>query len=525
LNSSSGVTNSWRGFFLGWLFTLVPFLAIRKLFGPAGFAAAWSAAILGVVIFFLAVPIAVWWLHLDDYDNDFGPYPQSMARFVAEAWWMVILCGAVFGLTCWWIERKVAGYLQRRATPVPPAAKSAAGWLRRHPLGLVFSSLVLLTIVSQPHWWPPHENWWSWDLQSWSWPSRNWPWQSSAPSRLPHFTLIRERWIAPERHEDVRTPVWSPAGSVVAINGGDTLVLWDYGSDLVRTVACAPAPFPLPPPAFVSGDQILVSGGSTPDAAFSVVDVHSGAVVHEEPGPQPGAGQNENRARWLAVSPDQTTAAIVVGSSSLREEIIFYRTTDWSKIRTTGGSPAGGANYLAFAADGARFVVDYGIAGSRVFETESGRILTAASLRVYHHPAINRDGSMLAHGDGGGAHVTSVATGRRIISAPSHGVYAVAWDPVDRFVAYQDSARVHFWKPPAAAENETDGETIDTMIDERAIDIRPGAAGLAVAPDGSRVAVVNGDFVSIFAITGGLLEQTRRHVETAIGRACAVDAC
>jgi hypothetical protein len=42
----------------------------------------------------------------------------------------------------------------------------------------------------------------------------------------------------------------------------------------------------------------------------------------------------------------------------------------------------------------------------------------------------------------------------------------------------------------------------DGNVDERTIEVRPGVAGVAVSPDGSKVAVVNGGVISVFAISG-----------------------
>jgi hypothetical protein len=353
-------------------------------------------------------------------------------------------------------------------------------------------------VATRPVWWPPHE--------SWS------PLASSSET-LPHFQLVRERQMelvesGVIRDGDItRMPAWAPAGAVVAIAAFRSLAVWDVENDNIRTVGVAPE-MTERPPAFVSDDEILVAGGSAPDTAFSVVDIHSGAAGHEEPGPHTGEGQDRNRPMSFAVSPDRTVAAVTFVDRQQQPhayQTIFYRTNDWSRMRAVEDP---GRN-LAFVGDGTRYAT--GSEDGRVIaivETESGRELARIPIAASAPPAFNRDGSLGAAPDSRGVHVFKVADGQEIAFLPffsgqDRSSTPVAWDPLERFTAFQDRTFVHFWNPRGGPRSKSIGVAEDTkIIDDRMIVVRPGAAGVAVSPDGKRVAVVNGDMISIFAING-----------------------
>jgi hypothetical protein len=102
------------------------------------------------------------------------------------------------------------------------------GWLRRNAVGLAVCSLALLTIATWLLWWPPHESWWP-----------------LAPSSqtLPNFKVIQEGRIPasviPGTYSHTRMPVWSPAGTVIAIDALRAPVVWDTGNGDVRPIGDA----------------------------------------------------------------------------------------------------------------------------------------------------------------------------------------------------------------------------------------------------------------------------------------------
>jgi hypothetical protein len=537
---------------------LPPFAVARNLAGPRAFAAAWPAMGLGIAGAVLTIPAALWFERGLVADGRPEPYLAHLVRAVTEDgygwtallsgaafgavyWWIEgrfakgpgqsalqaarlavssvalltiatwmrwppLLGGAAFGVVYWWIERRFAkGHDQSAllaaapgsAAPAAcrePATGNPAGWLRRHTVGLTVSSVAFLTIVTWVLSLPPHEPWWS-----------------LAPSSqtLPHFKVIREGRVAdsliPGTYGYTRMPVWSPGGAIIAVDGLRAPVVWDTGNDDVRSIGAGsgrPDALTVPSPAFVSDRHLLIAGGGTPDIAFSVVDIQSGEIVHEEPGPYPGGGHSDNRARSLAVSPDHVVAAVTIGVTkpprqTILSQTIFYRTKGWSRIHVLENAAG-----VAFIGDGARFATTEHGQGIAIFETESGRLLMRFPFIVNGRAAFNRDGSMGAVAIGGDLRVFDVADGHDIASYrlpandPKSGPYwigAFTWDPLGRFVAFQDDNRVHFWNPAGGR---------DGTIDERTIEVRPNAAGVAVSPDGSRVAVVNGDWISVFAIDG-----------------------
>jgi WD40 repeat protein len=65
----------------------------------------------------------------------------------------------------------------------------------------------------------------------------------------------------------------------------------------------------------------------------------------------------------------------------------------------------------------------------------------------------------------------------------------VAWDPGQRYIAFVDSANIlRFWSP-----GRTGGV-------ERRFELRSPVGGIAISPDGTRVAVGNGNVISFFGV-------------------------
>jgi hypothetical protein len=476
----------------GWIVALAPFAVTRMLVGPHGFATAPSAAMLGAIVACVTLLIVLWFARIYDAGRQWGSYETQLVRVVLGYGWLVIVSGAVFGLVYWAIgqaaERRLADAPQDGAESTD---KRRGGWLRRHPAAASVAGLAVLAYAASRLWWPPHEPWWP-----------------LAPSSrtLPHFKLVRERSAelfatgAMNGGDITRTPAWSPDGPVVAVATLRSPVVWNFEKDRVETIA-AGSGMDGASPAFISDHQILVAGGSAPDTAFSAVDIYTDTVEHEEEGPHPGDGQERNRPMGLAVSPDHAVAAVSFVDRQPQPAVyqtIFYRTRDWSRIRVQEDP----GQFLAFVGDGARFAIsaEHGQVIA-IYETESGNLLTRIPIVAYGPPAFDRDGSLGAVAGGLGIRVFKVADGQEIAFYPfasgqgrSGAGTPVAWDPLGRFVAFQDRTHVHFWNY-GAKDTKT--------IDERAIEVRRGPAGVAVSPDGNRVAVVNGNVVSIFAIGGG----------------------
>ena len=89
----------------------------------------------------------------------------------------------------------------------------------------------------------------------------------------------------------------------------------------------------------------------------------------------------------------------------------------------------------------------------------------------------------------GSVRVFRVADGEQVASYPSKGLCGLSWDRRRRVLAFREFSMLHLWNPDS------------TDNDEKTIELRrPNPFGIAFAPDGSRMAVANGDYVSVFAI-------------------------
>jgi WD40 repeat protein len=282
---------------------------------------------------------------------------------------------------------------------------------------------------------------------------------------------------------------WSPDESLLAFSSGvRSLTLWDEKSDRVRKVE-VPYYYLGSHPVFVSGgQQMVVPSGSTPDIAFSVIDVVTGKVLREEPGPERGGPQNVNWATSLAVSPDESILAVAFGFARVHPPV-FYSTKTWTKIHAfdnlryrltpSGLSFAGNGKRFAFAALGDIWVVDTDTRNPVQHISAHGAVMNLA---------MNDGGTKIAANDGR-VRVFNVADGQEIASnslAPP--VYSLTWDPQGRFLTFTSHSAVHFWNPTGVG------------TDEKTIELRPSSYGIAYARDGKRVAVGNGGYTSIFAI-------------------------
>jgi DNA-binding beta-propeller fold protein YncE len=302
---------------------------------------------------------------------------------------------------------------------------------------------------------------------------------------MPRVDLLRELPI-----RGPVDPAFSPDGAKLAVhsNGQSKVVIWNNDGEIIGEPGTRHAEASLVAPLFVSGGgQIVILEGNAQNIAFSVLDATTGAVVHEEPAPdQAGA------ARALAMSPDGSV--LVVAFYQGRVPIALYATSNWSPLRLLDGLPGGSmimADDLSFDREGKRLAI--GLIGNIiVVDAATGDVVQ----RVSSAPgklALSPDGSLIAVARGFEHEVCvlRVADGKEVASyATDDFIYYVEWDPLGRFLAFETFDMLHLWNPFGPGRNEA------------TIRLRGGGAtlGLALTRDGSKLAVANGDYVSIFEI-------------------------
>jgi WD40 repeat protein len=296
---------------------------------------------------------------------------------------------------------------------------------------------------------------------------------------------------------------------------------------------------------FLAGHRLLLSSpvgeADSPeerarieDIALSVVDVETGRVVRNVPGPRPGGGPSCNEVVNLTVSPDERLVAMICSSTARQVDI--FSIGDWNRLATLnlGAGPevgARGSGGLAFSPDGKMLAVAHGDGGRiRFFETStwlpSGSLVaypprelppTGFSLRAI---AFSPEGRMVAVGSGGGGagwiHPAD-AFGRRVLAqglpADPLRVYrlsdgrlvaslegfrggvsccGLSWSPDGRYLAFQNvRGDIHFWnpfKPKAATVVARDTAPLGDFLFSR---------------DGAQLAANCRDGVKVFDVVAG----------------------
>jgi WD40 repeat protein len=256
--------------------------------------------------------------------------------------------------------------------------------------------------------------------------------------------------------------------------------------------------------------DIIFSRDVKTDVAFSVVDIASGRTVFQEHSLQPNQPGPDQVA--LALSPDGTVLMAVHDYIPGRP-ISLYDTKTWQKLSTIEAPAArSGVERLVFSADGSRLT----FASSDKFfviDARPGQMVSTLPIKVAAFIALSPDNSMAAVEEIGtdpGDYVPKAIRIFRLSDAAqvaSHGSLShgpncaeniedcglaspILWDPTGRFLVFPDGYHtIRIWNPFAGKGEDA---TIQTRYFEH---------GIALSPDGSRLAIANGDFVSVFQIS------------------------
>jgi len=306
---------------------------------------------------------------------------------------------------------------------------------------------------------------------------------------------------------------WSPDGTKIATLSayGGLLTVQDAAGRVEQEKKFPSLPSPYSPFVVSNAQKIIFSPDAKTDVAFSVVDVASGRAVFQEHLSQPhkpGLG-----GTTFVLSPDGSVLAAVQYNIPGRP-ISLYDTNTWQKLSTIETAAAqGGVGRLALSADGSKLA--FASSGKFfVFDARTGRPITITTLAVRVGGfAFSPDATMVAVEEIAtdpvfvvkGLRIFRLADGTPIAShAPPYrgpdcpenredcGLSSpILWAPSGGFLVFPDGYHtIRIWSPFAGNGEDA---TIQTRYSEGRI---------ALSPDGSRLAVVNLDFVSIFRVGG-----------------------
>ena len=304
---------------------------------------------------------------------------------------------------------------------------------------------------------------------------------------------------------------WSPDGTKIltlSIYDG-WLTVQDPAGRVEQERQFPTLPSPFSPFLASNARDIIFSRDVKTDVAFSVVDIASGRTVFQEHSLQPNQPGSDQVA--LALSPDGTVLMAVHDYIPGRP-ISLYDTKTWQKLSTIEAPAArSGVERLVFSADGIRLT----FASSDKFfviDARTGQMVSTLPIKVAAFIALSPDNSMAAVEEIGtdpGDYVPKAIRIFRLSDAAqvaSHGSLShgpncaeniedcglaspILWDPTGRFLVFPDGYHtIRIWNPFGGKGEDA---TIQTRYFEH---------GIALSPDGSQLAISNGDFVSVFQI-------------------------
>jgi WD40 repeat protein len=303
-------------------------------------------------------------------------------------------------------------------------------------------------------------------------------------------------------------------------SAGGLLTVWNDDGKITQELRRDPPSFDVGDTfAFLAQDrQIAVPPSSASNnLAFSIFDIAARTVVQEVKGLHPEGRRNMNAASQLVSSPDQSLLAVTY-SAAFNQPIAVYSTTDFSRPLALFAKPAGNGqspDRVAFSSDGALLAISQRNNKIVIYDAVSREALQRIDPfpeSFWPNSAVSFDprSAMIAVGSSeltsvsrspnGNVSIVSLKDAVRVFrikdaariasyNSLTNPVRTLVWSPDGNFIAIVDGNwHLHFWDPARPGLGQTP------------ISLRPDATSLSFSPNGTRLAVANGNYISVFAI-------------------------
>ncbi|MBV8911588.1 MAG: WD40 repeat domain-containing protein [Acetobacteraceae bacterium] len=462
---------------IAWVFLAIPFVLVRWLSGASAFSASWRAGLIGAVIGLVSIPFAVEMGRLFTIDGPNRSFLTELA-LTLPSWPHFAAAGAVGGLVYWLIEYSslppavVRLFVDSRPLPWTNGLIS-----RRVATGIAAATMIVVAIPVGRWWWRPHV-------------------YQLVEAGVPPVAFEQE-W---ESKGWIGALAWSSDSTKVtsASDNGGWLAVRDIRSGLYQERKIAQLYIQH---AIASGQLVIAPEEFGSRSAFNVFSAKTGTILHEEPDPAPGKPPLPGAAVRLAMTADGSMLAVGYDGPRAGLPVFVLSTRDWrvvSALNPESDPPPLGVQVIAFSEDGKLLAVG-GTRELLVCNVATGVVVNRIPIWA-NAVAFSPDNRTLAVAEAPLSsgmwhqvvHLIRLPDGAEMVSRQmgSGSSASMLWDPRGRFIVFASwgDTTVRLWNPSASP------------VQDVTIHLRRVERGMALSPDGSRLALANGGVVSVFKI-------------------------
>lgn len=315
------------------------------------------------------------------------------------------------------------------------------------------------------------------------------------------LTAGRRRWILPDPPLQIGACAFSADGLRLA-TGDSRIRLWDLRTLKITQELAAP----VPPDRldFLPDGRLLSDSRSC--AISALLEPASSHAAKRFPVPDPSRDHDGSCSVSAHVSPDGKTV-VEQTEQNFKLQPFVIRDVSTGQVRHALPDFSGNLRRSVFTPDGQRYVVFRPWRGAATRREETGALLnleTGRQERVFQHDegvwplAISPDSRTLIAGSAGGVHAFDMTTGLVKYTLKQIFPQTAAFSPNGQILALGCGGKIALY----AGESPDPVRVIDAPFGE--------VSAVAFAPDGRRLACVDGGVAEIWQVSEGRLLLTLR---------------